>query len=163
MDDSTKSGAAAPDCRQDFRCGLEVVTNAQCKGALEACVGGGWRCAVQTRFGVIAIILADVTIGRVKRGSFAQRVLVADPPEADRVIVPSGSPVVVTDIGVCVIDRHEVFRRNRRGNANLPLLAVIHSLSGSSGAILGVVYRAISTADSRYAKIIRCGKVPGVA
>ena len=83
MDDSTKSGAAAPDCRQDFMCGLEVVTNAQCKGALEACVGGGWRCAVQSRFGEIVIILANVTVGSVKRGSFAQRVLIANPPEAD--------------------------------------------------------------------------------
>ena len=139
MDDSTKSGAAAPDCRQDFMCGLEVVTNAQCKGALEACVGGGWRCAVQTRFGVIAIILADVTIGRVKRGSFAQRVLVADPPEADRIIVPSGFPVVVADISVCVVERDEVFWRNRGGNAKLPLRAVIHSLTGCEGAILCVI------------------------
>ena len=113
MDDSTKSGAAAPDCRQDFRCGLEVVTNAQCKGALEACVGGGWRCAVQSRFGEIVIILANVTVGSVKRGSFAQRVLVADTPEADRVIVEGRCSVVVTDSCMSVVDGHQIFGRNR--------------------------------------------------
>ena len=115
------------------------MTDAEGESALESTVSGGWRCAVQARFGVGIIVLVDITVGGVERGSFAQRVLVADPPEADRIIVPSGFPVVVADISVCVVERDEVFWRNRGGNAKLPLRAVIHSLTGCEGAILCVI------------------------
>ena len=139
------------------------MTDAEGESALESTASCGWRCAVQARFGVGIIVLVDITVGGVERGSFAQRVLVADPPEADRIIVPSGFPVVVADISVCVVERDEVFWRNRGGNAKLPLRAVIHSLTGCEGAILCVINSAISTTYPGYAEIIGSGQVPGVA
>ena len=52
------------------------MTDAEGESALESTASCGWRCAVQARFGVGIIVLVDITVGSVKRGSFAQRVLI---------------------------------------------------------------------------------------
>ena len=134
------------------------MTNTHGNGALE-CVGRGSRdrrCARQGCSGLIRITLVDIAVGCIQRGSFAQRVLVADTPEADRVVVPG---VVVVDRGLGVVDGHDVFWCNRSGYAQMPLLTVIPCHAG----ILSVVDRAIGATDPGDSEIVRSREVLGVA
>ena len=137
---------------------LEVVTNAHGNGSLER-VGRGsrdGRCARQGCSGLIRVTLVDIAVGCIQRGSFAQRVLIANTPEADRVVVPG---VVVVDCRVGVIYGYDVFWCNRSGYAQMPLFTVICCHAG----ILCITDRAVSTADSGDAEVVRSREVPGVS
>ena len=137
---------------------LEIVAYAHGKGLFErvGCGARDWRRARQGCSGLIRVTLVDIAVGCIQRGSFAQRVLVADTPEADRVVVPG---VVVVDRGLGVVDGHDVFWCNRSGYAQMPLLTVIPCHAG----ILSVVDRAIGATDPGDAEIVRSREVLGVA
>ena len=58
-------GAEAPDRHQSNGACLEVVADTEGEGALESTVSGGGRRAVQSCFGVVVIVLANVAVGGI--------------------------------------------------------------------------------------------------